>query len=142
MNSESPCAGTLPNPAESIRGKFSSEQLHSFEFAESWPVGIEVMFPPNTGFAEMEHVFIFHAMHPVNNGMADLRLQFADKAIKGTHLENGHETQSLQNPALAGNDVERVVKDVKTSIRPAFAVKMMYSQFAPPSASWSEARQC
>lgn len=70
---ESPYAGTLPNPAESGKGEFSSEQLHPFAFDEIGPCRVEVVLPSDAGFAEVEHVFFFHAMHPVNNGMADLR---------------------------------------------------------------------
>lgn len=100
------------------------------------------MLPANTSFAEVEHILVFNLMHPVRDCMADLRLQFADKAVKGFHLDNRHETESFQIPALAGDRVESLIQSVKAPIGEGFAFKMMYSQFAPPRASWLEARQC
>ena len=109
---------------------------------EWWPVRIEMMLPFNAGFAEVEPVFLFHSIHAVNNRVADLRLQFADKVVKGTHLDNRDKTESFQKPALAGDGIERLIQYGKAAVRPALAFKMMDSQFAPPSASWSGMRQC
>lgn len=100
------------------------------------------MLPFNTGFAEVEPVFLFHSIHAFNNRVAYLRLQFADKAIKGTHLDNRDKAESLQKPALAGDGVERLIQYGKATVRPALAFKMMDSQFAPPCASWLGVRQC
>ena len=85
------------------------------------------MFPVDTGFAEVEHIFIFHATHLVNDRMTDLRLQFADKSVECAHLDNGHEAQVFQHPALAGNDVESVIERVKTSVRASLPFKMVSS---------------
>jgi hypothetical protein len=96
------------------------------------------MFPSNTGFAEVESIFSFHPVHPVNDRMADLRLKLADKAVKGSHLDNGHETQAFQQPALAGNDVECMVKGVKASVSPSLAFKMMSSQVCLPRGEFGQ----
>ena len=101
-----------------------------------------MMLPLNTGFAEVKPVFLLDSIHSVNNGMTDLRLQFPDKPIEYAHLDNGHEAQVLQKPALAGDDIKGLVERVKTSVSPSLPFKMVSSQFAPPCASWSEARQC
>ena len=93
-------------------------------------LGIQVMLPSNTGFAEVEPIPFFHSVHLVNNSMTDLRLQFADKAVKGSHLENRHEAQVFQHPALAGNDVESVIESVETSVRARLPFKMVSSHFA------------
>ena len=91
-------------------------------------LGIQVMFPSNSGLAEVEPIFPFHSKHPACDRMVNLRLQFADKAVECPHLENRHEAQIFQHPALAGNDVESVVKSVKTSVRAGLPFKMMSSQ--------------
>lgn len=130
-------AGALPNPAELDR--VQRKLLMRFE---RWPVRIEMMLPSNTGFAEVEPVFLFHSIHAVNNRVADLRLQFADKAVKGTHLDNRDKTESFQKPALAGDGIERLIENGKATVSPALPFKMMDSQFAPPRASWSGMRQC
>ena len=50
-------------------------------------VWIQVMFPNNPHLAEPEHVVFFYAIHLVNDGMTDLRLQFTRKAAKNRNYD-------------------------------------------------------
>ena len=100
------------------------------------------MFPIAASFAEAEHVVFFHAVHLIHDRMTDLRLQFADKIMEHAHFDNRHESCPFQNPALAGSRIEGLVENVKASVRPCLAFKMVSSQFAPPSAGWLGVRWC
>jgi hypothetical protein len=51
-------------------------------------------------------------MHPVNDGMTDVGLQFFGEIAKYPHLNNGHEASTFQKPALAGNNSERTIEFV------------------------------
>ena len=101
-----------------------------------------MMFPICASLAKAEHIAVFNCIHLVENGMGNVSLQFADKIMKDAHLDNGHKAQAFQKPALAGSSIKRLVEDVEATIRPGFAFKMVYSQFAPPRAGWLGMRQC
>ena len=81
------------------------------------------MLPLDAGLAEAQHILVFHSMHPVNDSMTDLGLQFADKAVKGTHGHNRHQAQLFQPSVVAGDRVKRPVEDGETAVSPAIAFK-------------------
>jgi hypothetical protein len=129
-------AGTLPNPGENPAGENFPAKLLSPALAECRSFRVQMMFPSNSCFAEVEPIFPFHPEHPARYSMVNLRLQFADKAVEGSHLENRHEAQLLQNPALPGNDIESMVESVETSVRAGLPFKMMSSHCSSNQEWW------
>lgn len=89
--------------------------------------GIQVMLPSNTRLAEVEAVTIFKGVHVVAHVMRDVRLQFADKPLKHTHLGNGHEPGMFQSPAVPCDGREAAVKVVQTLVRLQLSSKMVRS---------------
>ena len=85
------------------------------------------MLPMNSGLTKPEHVAVFCAAHLAHDGMTDLRLQFADKAIKDAHLDNRHKAQLLQTPAMARDRIKGFVENVETSVGAGFPLKIVNS---------------
>ena len=89
-----------------------------------------MMLPTNTGFAELEHVFVFDAVHSAYNVMRDHGLKFAGKPLEHAHFNNGHESGLLQSPDVAGDRGEVVIETGKTMVGSEFSSKMVSSQVA------------
>ena len=99
-----------------------------------------MMIPLDARFPMLKHVLTFDGMQPLGNVVRDLRLQFAGESAQGMHLWALKESHVLQFLDVVRECVKVLIDTGKRLISFQFSSKMVPSQFAPPSAGWSEAR--
>jgi hypothetical protein len=79
-----------------------------------------MMFPIATDSPVAESVFVLDSIHPVQNRVVDLCLQFTHKAIENAHSGNRDESRSFDKQAMAGDRHEGAIDYGKGSDRFAF----------------------